>query len=87
MIRAVREAVGGDCPLMIDANNGYNLNLTKRVLAETAYLGSARETTFETELGPIFVVCADQGSAIEVGDAVSLDLAAHGHSVLSDPPV
>lgn len=36
VIRAVRETVGPDAQLMIDANNGYNLNLTKRVLAETA---------------------------------------------------
>lgn len=36
VIKAVRAAVGPDAPLMIDANNGYNLNLTKRVLAETA---------------------------------------------------
>lgn len=36
VIRAVRAAVGPDATLMIDANNGYNLNLTKRVLAETA---------------------------------------------------
>jgi L-alanine-DL-glutamate epimerase-like enolase superfamily enzyme len=36
VIHAVRSAVGADAPLMIDANNGYNLNLTKRVLAETA---------------------------------------------------
>lgn len=36
VIHAVRAAVGPDAPLMIDANNGYNLNLTKRVLAETA---------------------------------------------------
>lgn len=36
VIRAVREAVGPDAPIMIDANNGYNLNLTKRVLSETA---------------------------------------------------
>jgi L-alanine-DL-glutamate epimerase-like enolase superfamily enzyme len=36
VIHAVREAVGQGIPLMIDANNGYNLNLTKRVLAETA---------------------------------------------------
>lgn len=36
VVRAVRQAVGPDCPLMIDANNGYNLNLTKRVLSETA---------------------------------------------------
>ena len=36
VIRGIREAVGPDCAIMIDANNGYNLNLTKRVLAETA---------------------------------------------------
>jgi L-alanine-DL-glutamate epimerase-like enolase superfamily enzyme len=36
IIRAVREAVGPDARLMIDANNGYNLNLAKRVLHETA---------------------------------------------------
>jgi L-alanine-DL-glutamate epimerase-like enolase superfamily enzyme len=36
VVRAVRAAVGPNCPLMVDANNGYNLNLTKRVLAETA---------------------------------------------------
>lgn len=36
VIRAVREAVGDDCRVAIDANNGYNLNLTKRVLGETA---------------------------------------------------
>ncbi len=36
VIRGVREAVGPDCAIMIDANNGYNLNLAKRVLAETA---------------------------------------------------
>ncbi len=36
VIKGVREAVGPDCLIMIDANNGYNLNLAKRVLAETA---------------------------------------------------
>jgi len=36
IIRGVREAVGAGLPLMIDANNGYNLNLTKWVLSETA---------------------------------------------------
>jgi L-alanine-DL-glutamate epimerase-like enolase superfamily enzyme len=36
VIRAVRQAVGDAAPIMIDANNGYNLSLTKRVLAETA---------------------------------------------------
>ncbi len=36
IIRAVRAAVGPEPPLMLDANNGYNLNLTKQVLHETA---------------------------------------------------
>lgn len=36
VIRGIREAVGPECQIMIDANNGYNLNLAKRVLAETA---------------------------------------------------
>src|SRR5690606_23343702 len=39
VIRAVREAVGPDARLMIDANNGYNLNLARRVLTETADCG------------------------------------------------
>jgi len=36
IIRAVRRAVGPDCKVLIDANNGYNLNIAKRVLTETA---------------------------------------------------
>ena len=36
IIKGVREAVGPDAKIMIDANNGYNLNLTKEVLAATA---------------------------------------------------
>lgn len=36
VVRAVREAVGPGLPLMLDANNGYTLNTTKRVLSETA---------------------------------------------------
>ena len=36
ILRAIREAVGSEPPMMVDANNGYNLNLSKRVLAETA---------------------------------------------------
>ncbi|MFW5743494.1 MAG: mandelate racemase/muconate lactonizing enzyme family protein [Spirochaetota bacterium] len=36
VIRAVRAEIGPDAKLMIDANNGYTLNLAKRVLVETA---------------------------------------------------
>jgi L-rhamnonate dehydratase len=39
VIRAVREAVGPEPPLLLDANNGYNLNLTKQVLEATADCG------------------------------------------------
>lgn len=39
VVRAVREAVGPEAPLMLDANDGYTLNLTKHVLTETAACG------------------------------------------------
>lgn len=39
VIRAVRAAVGPNARLMLDANNGYNLNLTKHVLAATGDCG------------------------------------------------
>ena len=35
VIKAVREAIGPKATLMIDANNAWNVNLTKRVLTET----------------------------------------------------
>ena len=37
IIRAIRETVGPSCQLLLDANNGWNLNLTKKVLDETAH--------------------------------------------------
>ena len=36
VVNAVRNAVGPQAKVLLDANNGYNLNLTKQVLAETA---------------------------------------------------
>lgn len=39
VIRAVRQAVGPGLPIMIDANNGYNVNIVKQVLSETADCG------------------------------------------------
>ena len=39
VVCAVREAVGPEATLLIDANNGYNLNLAKTVLRETAAAG------------------------------------------------
>ncbi len=51
-------------------------------LAKAAYLGSNYEYTFETELGPIFVVSADLGRVLGVGSDVGLRLAEHGVSVV-----
>lgn len=39
IIKAVRAALGSEAAIMLDANNGYNLNLAKHVLAETADCG------------------------------------------------
>lgn len=39
VVRAVREVVGPGATIMVDANNGWNLNLTKRFLSETADVG------------------------------------------------
>ena len=36
VIRAVRAAVGSDAVILIDANNGYTLNIAKHILSETA---------------------------------------------------
>ncbi|TVY10958.1 enolase C-terminal domain-like protein [Paenibacillus cremeus] len=36
IVNGIRAVVGPECNLAIDANNGYNLNLTKHVLRETA---------------------------------------------------
>ena len=36
VIRAVREAVGPDAVILIDANNGYTLNIAKHILSQTA---------------------------------------------------
>ena len=45
---------------------------------KAAYLGSTREYTFETVLGPIFVVAADASRTLQPGEAVDLQLAEHG---------
>jgi iron(III) transport system ATP-binding protein len=52
-------------------------------LAKAAYLGSSYEYTFETELGPVFVLSADLERALAPGTDVGLSLAQHGVSVVS----
>ncbi len=51
-------------------------------LAKLAYLGSNYEYTFETELGPIFVMSSDLARVLDVGTDVGLGLADHGVSIV-----
>jgi iron(III) transport system ATP-binding protein len=51
-------------------------------LAKLSYLGSNYEYTFETELGPVFVVSPDVGQALSLGSAVGLQLAGHGVAIV-----
>ncbi|HSV45609.1 MAG TPA: ABC transporter ATP-binding protein [Ramlibacter sp.] len=51
-------------------------------LAKSAYLGSNYEYTFETEIGPVFVVSPDLSRVLEPGSDVGLRLADHGVSVV-----
>ncbi len=51
-------------------------------LAKAAYLGSIYEYTFDTELGPIFVVSPDLARVLAIGADVGLKLADHGVSVV-----
>ncbi|NNU44540.1 ABC transporter ATP-binding protein [Ramlibacter montanisoli] len=53
-------------------------------LAKLAYLGSGYEYTFETELGPVFVVSPDVGQVLSIGSDVGLQLAPHGVSVVQE---
>jgi iron(III) transport system ATP-binding protein len=58
---------------------GHGLNAR---LAKSAYLGSNYEYTFDTELGPVFVVSADLSRLLDIGADVGLKLADHGVSVV-----
>ncbi|PKO62964.1 MAG: ABC transporter ATP-binding protein [Betaproteobacteria bacterium HGW-Betaproteobacteria-18] len=52
-------------------------------LRKLAYLGSFFEYTFETALGPIFVVSPDLTDVLAIGNEVGLTLADHGVSVVA----
>ncbi len=52
-------------------------------LAKSAYLGNSFEYTFDTELGPVFVVAPVLDHALFTGSDVGLSLAQHGVSVVS----
>ena len=52
-------------------------------LRKSAYLGSFFEYTFDTALGPIFVVSPDLTDVLSLGSEVGLTLADHGVSVVA----
>jgi len=52
------------------------------VLRKSAYLGSFLEYTFETALGPIFVISPELTDVLPLGAQVGLTLADHGVSVV-----
>jgi iron(III) transport system ATP-binding protein len=54
----------------------------RATLVKSAYLGSFHEYTFETELGPIFVVSPDLTDVLPLSAEVGLSLADHGVSVV-----
>jgi iron(III) transport system ATP-binding protein len=51
-------------------------------LAKLSYLGSSYEYSFDTELGPVFVVSPDVGHALGLGSEVGLQLASHGVAIV-----
>jgi iron(III) transport system ATP-binding protein len=52
------------------------------IVQKAAYLGSTREYTFETALGPIFVVAADASRTLQPGELAGLRLGGHGVAVV-----
>jgi iron(III) transport system ATP-binding protein len=53
------------------------------ILRKKAYLGSTLELTFETELGPLFVVTTDLLQDWHIGASVGLSLSGRGVSVVA----
>jgi len=52
------------------------------VVQKSAYLGSTREYTFETALGPIFVVASEGTRTLRPGERAGLRLAAQGVAIV-----
>jgi iron(III) transport system ATP-binding protein len=52
------------------------------IVQKSAYLGSTREYTFETALGPIFVVAAEASRTLQPGELAGLRLARQGVAIV-----
>ncbi len=76
--RPVKVAVRPEAWRIVERGQG---ELAATVL-KAAYLGSTREYTFETALGPIFVVAADASRTLQPGETADLHLAEHGVAIV-----
>ena len=68
-----RELAGGEQPQQV----------LRGLLKQCAYLGSFMELTFETELGPVFVVSPELGRDWRIGQVLALSLPGRGVSVVA----
>jgi iron(III) transport system ATP-binding protein len=73
----VKVAVRPEAWNLATAGNGLAARLAK-----LSYLGSSYEYTFDTELGPVFVVSPDVGRVLGLGEDVGLQLAGHGVAIV-----
>ena len=74
---AVKVAVRPEAWVVGPPGSGLNARLSK-----ASYLGSVYEYTFQTELGPIFVVSSDLERVLTAQADVGLSLAQHGVSIV-----
>ncbi|MGZ5241127.1 MAG: ABC transporter ATP-binding protein [Caldimonas sp.] len=76
--RPVKLAVRPEAWRIVAVGDGQIAALVEKA----AYLGSTREYTFETVLGPIFVVASDAARTLQPGESVGLRLAEHGVAIV-----
>ena len=79
----VQVAVRPEAWLIGPAPAGSAQPVLAATLAKTAYLGSQQELSFDTALGPVFVVSADVATHWQPGQAVGLTLAGRGVCVVA----
>ena len=75
---ALKVAVRPEAWRIVAAGEGGS----RRSCRRRAYLGSTREYTFETALGPIFVVAAEAPRTLQPGELAGLRLAGHGVAIV-----
>ncbi|MEP7301909.1 MAG: ABC transporter ATP-binding protein [Caldimonas sp.] len=76
--QALKVAVRPEAWRIVSAGEGE----LAAIVQKAAYLGSTREYTFETALGPIFVVAAEAARTLQPGELAGLRLAGHGVAIV-----